>query len=136
MDAIANLENAMKRAMANRPEVGGFPYLAETLRQAGVARNIWTLPACQSLYYTTNGTVVIQDKPLITGTGGVPAFDRDGLIRALRKDQAGDSTFREFLLSAWLSGVVSYDVDFNKRTVTYYGAELEEYVESYPPVNL
>src|SRR5262245_43758930 len=104
MNAIANLQAAMQRAMTGRPQVGGFPYLAETLRQAGVARNIWTLPACQSIYYTTNGPVVVQDTPLITGTGDVPSFDRDGLIRALRKDQAGNSTFREFLLSAWLSG--------------------------------
>ncbi len=33
--AIENLEAAQKRAMAMRPKVGGFPYLAETLRRAG-----------------------------------------------------------------------------------------------------
>jgi hypothetical protein len=26
--------------MAGRPKVGGFPYLAETLRRAGVKRNV------------------------------------------------------------------------------------------------
>ena len=36
--AIENLEAAQKRAMAIRPKVGGFPYLAETLRRAGVTR--------------------------------------------------------------------------------------------------
>ena len=30
--------------MASRPKAGGFPYLAETLRRAGVTRNIWSLP--------------------------------------------------------------------------------------------
>ncbi len=39
--AIENLEAAFQRAMAIRPKVGGFPYLAETLRQAGATRNIW-----------------------------------------------------------------------------------------------
>ena len=34
--AIENLEAAQKRALAIRPRVGGFPYLAETLRRAGV----------------------------------------------------------------------------------------------------
>ena len=48
--AIENLEAAQKRAMATRPKVGGFPYLAETLRRAGVIRNLWFLPACQSLF--------------------------------------------------------------------------------------
>jgi hypothetical protein len=34
-DAIENLTAAQRRAMAGRPR-GGFPYLAEVLRQAGV----------------------------------------------------------------------------------------------------
>jgi len=33
--ASENLETAFQRAMAIRPKVGGFPYLAETLRLAG-----------------------------------------------------------------------------------------------------
>ena len=48
--ATENLQAAQQRAMAVRPKVGGFPYLAETLRRAGVTRNLWFLPACQSLY--------------------------------------------------------------------------------------
>jgi uncharacterized protein YbcV (DUF1398 family) len=32
--AIENLETAFQRAMEIRPKVGGFPYLAETLRMA------------------------------------------------------------------------------------------------------
>ena len=48
--AIENLQGAQKRAIAVRPKVGGFPYLAETFRQAGITRNFWFLPACQSLF--------------------------------------------------------------------------------------
>jgi hypothetical protein len=33
--ATENLEAALQRGMAGRPKVGGFPYLAETLRRAG-----------------------------------------------------------------------------------------------------
>ena len=55
---------AQQKGVAGRPKVGGFPYLAETLRRAGVRRNIWSLPACQSLYLTENGCVVIQGTPL------------------------------------------------------------------------
>src|ERR1700729_453906 len=95
--AIQNLEAAQNHAMAIRPKVGGFPFLAETLRRAGVLRNLWFLPACQSLYLTNHGPVVSQGTPLVAGTIDVPAFDRDALISALRTDQAGQSTFPEFL---------------------------------------
>jgi uncharacterized protein YbcV (DUF1398 family) len=130
--AIENLEGAFKRAMAGRPKVGGFPYLAETLRLAGVTRNIWCLPAMQSLYLTKDGPVVTQGTPLVIGTVDVPPFDRGALITALRIDQSGKSTFPEFLVAAWSAGVVRYDVDFGVRTVTYFGCNGEEYVEEYP----
>ena len=133
---IANLQAALDRAMANRPQVGGFPYLAETLYQAGVTRNIWTLPAGQSLYLTTTGSVVVQGTPLLTGFVDVPPFDQDALITALRTDQAGKSSFPEFLAAAWQAGVIRYDVDLVKRTVAYYGANEETYIEAYPAVEL
>lgn len=134
--AIQNLEAAMQRAMAGRPKVGGFPYLAETLRRAGVTRNVWSLPACQSLYLTAEGPVVMQGSPLITGTADVPEFDSEALIRALRTDQAGESTFPEFLNAAWRAGVVRYDVDLAARTVAYFGCNGEAYVEAYPAVDI
>src|SRR5580658_8599637 len=99
--AIENLEAAQRQAMAGRPKVGGFPYLAETLRAAGVTRNIWFLPACQSLYLTADGPVVTLGTPLSAGTADVPPFDPNALIAALRTDQAGESAFPEFLAASW-----------------------------------
>jgi uncharacterized protein YbcV (DUF1398 family) len=134
--AIENLTAAQQRAMAGRPKVGGFPYLAETLRRAGVTRNLWYLPACQSLYLTKEGPVATQGTPLISGTADVPRFDREALIAALRTDQAGKSTFPEFLLATWRAGVVRYDVNLVARTCTYYGCEDESYIEEYPAVSI
>jgi len=134
--AIENLQQAMERAAAIRPKVGGFPYLAETLRQAGASRNLWCLPSCQSMFLTAEGPVVMQGTPLASGMMDVPAFDREALIRALRTDQAGESTFPEFLAASWRAGVVRYDVDFAARTVAYYGCNGEEYVEAYPAVDI
>jgi len=134
--AIDNLNQAMEHAARIRPKVGGFPYLAETLRRAGVIRNIWTLPACQSLFLTNEGPVVMQGTPLVSGNADVPPFDRDALINALRVDQAGESTFPEFLQASWRAGVMRYDVDFAARTVAYLGCNGEEYVESYPAVEI
>jgi uncharacterized protein YbcV (DUF1398 family) len=134
--AIDNLQAALQRAFAGRPAVGGFPYLAETLRSAGVTRNLWFLPACQSLYLTGQGPVVIQDTPLVSGTVDVPPFDREALVAALRTDQAGESTFPEFLAATWRAGIVRYEVDFEKRIVTYFGCSGDEYAEEYPAVEI
>lgn len=134
--AIENLNQAMERAAAVRPKVGGFPFLAESLRRAGIMRNIWSLPACQSLFLTRFGSVVMQGAPLLTGVVDVPTFDQDALVKALRVDQAGESTFAEFLAASWRAGVVRYDVDFAARTVAYFGCNGEEYTEAYPSVEI
>jgi len=134
--AIENLRAAQQRAMSGRPKVGGFPYLAETLRRAGVIRNLWYLPAAESLYLTKDGPVVTQGEPLVLGTVDVPTFDREKLITALRTDQAGKSAFPEFLAACWEAGVVRYDVNLLARTVAYYGCHGEEYTEEYPGVEV
>lgn len=134
--AITNLRTAQERAMAIRPKVGGFPYLAEALRRAGVSRNTWFLPACESLYLTEAGPVVMQGSPLLTGAADVPAFDQQALIAALRTDQAGESTFPEFLTASWRAGVVRYEVDLIQRTVTYFGCNDSSYTERYPAVEI
>jgi uncharacterized protein YbcV (DUF1398 family) len=132
--AIDNLTKAMRTAETIRPRVGGFPYLAEVLRKAGVTRNIWSLPSAQSLFLTQLGLVVMQGNPLVNGAIDVPAFDKEALVRALRIDQAGESTFPAFLEASWRAGVVRYDVNFEARTVAYQGCNGEEYIEAYPLV--
>lgn len=128
--------SAIQHAMKIRPKVGGFPYLAEVLRSAGVTKNTWSLPSCQSVYVTADGPVVIQGTPLINGPNEIPLFNQEALIRALRIDQAGESTFPEFLASTWKAGVIGYEVDFVKRNVIYYSCLGEKYVEDYPEVKL
>lgn len=132
--AIDNLTEAMRAAEAIRPRVGGFPHLAEVLRKAGVTRNIWSLPSGQCLFLTQLGPVVMQGEPLVTGTADVPPFDEGALISALRADQAGDTTFPQFLEASWRAGVVRYEVNLEARTVAYQGCNGEEYVETYPAV--
>ena len=134
--ATESLQAAQQRAMAIRPKVGGFPYLAEVLRQAGVTRNFWFLPACQSLFLMNDGPVAMQATPLVSGMADVPPFNQEALIKALRIDQAGETTFPEFLAASWRAGVVRYDVDFATCTVAYYGCNGEQYIESYPAVDL
>jgi uncharacterized protein YbcV (DUF1398 family) len=135
-EAITKLLAAQERAMANRPKEGGFPYLAEVLRRSGVLRNTWFLPACESLYHTEAGAVVIQGSPLLTGAADVPVFNQQALVAALRTDQAGEGSFSEFLAASWRAGVVRYEVDLIHRTVTYFGLNDDAYTERYPAVDL
>lgn len=134
--AIDNLQIAQKMAMEMRPKVGGFPYLAEILKQAGVKKNLWILPSLQSIYITDLGPVVNQGTPLINGIADIASFNRDNVIKALRTNQDGKSTFPEFLLSIWKAGVVQYEVDFLMKKVTYFGSNNENYVEEYPEIKL
>ena len=127
--AIEKLMSAIQKGLQIRPKVGGFPYFAEVLRSAGVKKNIWSLPSCQSIYLTTAGAVVMEGKYLINNAVDIPAFSCEALIKALRTDQEGKGTFPEFLEAAWKAGVVRYEVDFEKRYVTYYGCLNEEYIE-------
>lgn len=137
MNTLAHkLSEAQKLAMSKRPRVGGFPVLAEVLRQAGVRLNRWSLPSCQSVYWLKEGAVVQQGTPLVTGAHEVPTFNRDALIAAIRADQRGESTFPEFLQAAWKAGVLSYDADFTARKVSYFGAQGESYTEDYPAVEV
>lgn len=134
--AVENLVKAQQFAMSIRPKVGGFPYIAEVLRRAGITKNIWNLPSCQSMYLTECGPVVSQGTHLVNNTVDVPLFNRDALIKALRIDQSGQSTFPEFLKACWEAGVVSYVVDFEKRVVVYSGIFGESYSENYPAVEI
>ena len=134
--AVDSLQDAQERAMAGRLKAGGFPYLAETLRRAGATRNLWFLPACQSLYLIKAGPVAAQGTPLVSATVDVPPFNRDALIAALRTDQAGKSSFQEFLAASWRTGVVRYDVDFAAHEVTYYGCNGEEHIEDCPAADV
>lgn len=133
---VENLTQAQNYAMSIRPIVGGFPFLAEALRQAGVLLNRWSLPSCQSIYLMKNGAVVQQGAPLASGTCEVPKFDREALVAAIRADQQGFSAFPEFLNATWKAGVVGFDVDFVGRKVSYYGVNGESYLEEYPAVEL
>lgn len=131
-----HLLTAFQHASSIRPKVGGFPVLAEVLRQAGVVRNVWTLPSRQSIYVMEQGTLVNQGEPLVTGMAAVPAYDEAAFIAALRADQNGETVFPQFLTDAWNAGVIGYEVDFVGRTCTYFGVNGEHYVESYPAVEI
>lgn len=130
------IANAYQWALANRPKVNGFPHLAEALRQAGAIRYIVTLPSCQTIYFTNEGSVVAPTEALVKGLSEVPHFNRDAFVAILRKSQAGETTFPEFLKGTWENGVIHYEADLISRKVSYYGSDGESYTEDYPAVTI
>jgi uncharacterized protein YbcV (DUF1398 family) len=140
ISSVAVVDEALARAAAVRPAVGGFPYLAESLRQGGVVRVSCVLPAVQTTYVLASGAAVHQAPPLLeTGERlhAVAPFDEARLIAAIRADQAGETTYwPEFVTAAWAAGVVAYDVDLAARTCCYRGAHGDTYVERYAAVTL
>lgn len=134
--AIENILNAYKWALANRPRVNGYPFLAEALRQAGVSRYVCHLPSCQCLYYTDMGVIAAHGDYLISSMTAVPKFNQEAFVKILRNSQRGEITFTDFLRGTWESGVTYYEADLMKRTVTYFGAKGESYMEEYPSVTI
>jgi uncharacterized protein YbcV (DUF1398 family) len=130
------LSAALECGFRIRPKVGGFPYLAEALRSAGVSAIHCVVPSMTTVYVLPTGPVVLQGSPQVSGLADVAAFDAGALVTALRADQAGRSAYPEFMAAAWHAGVVSYDVDLAARTCTYRSATGEQYVEDYPAVDL
>lgn len=134
--AITDLAAALERATAVRPKVDGFPYLAEALRQAGVRTYCCTVPAGTGVYVTGAGPVVTQAAPLVVGMADIAPWDEAALIAAIRSDQAGESSYPEFVSGCWNAGVLHYEVDLAARTCTYVGVLGESYTESYPNVTI
>lgn len=136
----ATVEGALKVGAEVRPKVGGFPYLAEALRRAGVQSIACTLPGMQTIYRLEQGAVVHQGTPLLAPDDRlrhVPRFDEERLVAAIRADQAGEITFWPgFVTGAWEAGVIAYDVDLDARACTYRGLRGETYREDYRSVDL
>jgi uncharacterized protein YbcV (DUF1398 family) len=126
------VREALVQGAAIRPRVGGFPYLAECLRRAEVRHVDVALPTASAVYVLPTGVVLKQGAELEV----VAPFDEAALIAAIRADQAGQTTYEQFVASSWAAGVVAYQVDLDVRTCTYRGARGEQYVEHYPAVAL
>jgi uncharacterized protein YbcV (DUF1398 family) len=132
--ATTALVAALERADAVRPKVGGFPYLAESLRRAGVSRCRMAVPSNAFVYLTDHGPVAVQGVPLCDGMVDLAPFDEAALVAALRADQAGETSFPQFARACLAAGVLWYDVDLGARTCTYYGADGDSYTETYAAV--
>jgi uncharacterized protein YbcV (DUF1398 family) len=137
-DLVHVVHEARTRGMRARPTIGGFPYLAESLRDAGISAVHCDVASMSTIYRSARGAVVDQQEPLTRGLDTVASFDRDAVVTAIRRDQNGESTYAEFMVGIWKAGVVSYDIDLHARTCAYQGVDplVDLYVEEYALVML
>jgi uncharacterized protein YbcV (DUF1398 family) len=134
--AVATIEAALERGAVIRPAVGGFPYLAASLREAGVSNVRVAVPSNAFVYLTADGSVLIQRAPIAAGVVDVAPFDEGAVVAAIRADQAGELAFPDFMAAIWAAGVLAYEVDLAASTCTYRGADGSAHVESFDVVQI
>lgn len=133
-DLVEVVRRALHRGGSVRPTTNGFPYFAEALHAAGITTVENCIPAGVSVYHLERGAVASSCEPIVESLTAVPDWDATKLIAAIRTDQAGRSTYPQFLRGAWNAGVIRFRVDLNDRTCTYFGTSPHTYTETYPAV--
>jgi len=133
---VETVQQAQRRGAAARPRVNGFPYYAEALRVAGITAVETSVATGGSIYHLADGAVAQTSDPIAGSVSAVPDWDEAALIAAIRADQAGQTTFADFLADSWKAGVIRFRVDLTDHTCTYFGAAGHRYVEAFPTVAL
>lgn len=133
---IEKVAAATTRGALVRPKVGGFPYLAEAMRQAGITKNSFDVPSMSMVYVTAEGNLLQPGPPMFTEATIVPPFNEAALVTALRADQRGETEFSDFVTAIFNAGVVRFEVDTVARVCTYFGAGGTHYREEYAAVAL
>ena len=109
-----------------------YPYLFNSLKANGVERyetNVLT----HEIKYVSGGTSFVEGppdgfKPLTAS----PKFNEEALKSALKRIQARETNYQQFLAEIAAAGVAFYRVDMKPRTVTYHGPGKEKLVEPVP----
>jgi hypothetical protein len=122
--------------MAIRPKVGGFPYLAETLRLAGVTRKPLVSARVPELIVDRVWAGSDGWSPLGVRYRGCAGFQSRRADCGASDRRAGTARSPSFWPHCGTPGSFAYDVDFAARTVGYFGCNGEEYIEPYPAVDL
>lgn len=128
MITLEEIQTIQQRAAA---EKWSYPYLFNSLKAAGIERyevNVLT----HETKFVGGGTSVIQPPPADFQTLTAGAYNVDGVKAALRKVQAGETNYPQFLADIAAAGVSFYRVDMKPRTVTYHGPKPYKYVETVP----
>lgn len=126
--------NASIRAAIDQSARGeiSYPVLAKTLRDSGVRTYHVDVAAHTAVYQGDGESFTIQGEDVAGAGEKPPAFDQPGILAALLANRRREIDYDGFLRRIWQSGVTSYDVDLEARTVSYNGQDGEVHVERIP----
>ena len=126
---LADIEKIQKRALDSK---WPYPYLFNALKALGVERYEVDVATCETRFVGSGITVRKGAPEGWTPLAVARDYSLDGVKAALRRSQAGEITYPEFLGEIAAAGVGFYRVDMRPRTVTYHGPKPYKLVEPVP----
>lgn len=132
MFTLEQIEAIGKKALS---EKWTYPLFFNALRDIGVERyevNVLT----HEILYVGGGSSLPAPVPAGSHTLELgKKFDADGVVRAIKRSQAGDITYPQFLAEIAAAGIPFYRVDMKPRVITYHGQDRrDKHVEKVPEV--
>jgi uncharacterized protein YbcV (DUF1398 family) len=127
----ASIRDAIDQAA--RGEIS-YPVLAKTLWESGIRAYHVDVATHTAVYQGDGEPFTIKGEGVARAGEKAPAFDQSGVVAAIHASQRRDIDYDGFLQRIWQSGVATYDVDLEARTIIYKGQSGEAHVERIPKV--
>jgi uncharacterized protein YbcV (DUF1398 family) len=111
-----------------------YPIKAEIFRRAGVSSMTCLTQTGYMVYAFRDGgqaNVIPSRTPVSPGINCPGPFKESMIVETLKRERDAELNDTSFLVCLALAGVMSYTVDLNERTRTFYGAGDESYVDTY-----
>lgn len=110
-----------------------YPYLFNSLKSIGIERYEVNVLTGETKYVGGKMNVMQPSPEGSTPRALGPSFDAEAVKAAVRRSQAREITYPQFLDEIAAAGVPFYRVDMRPRTVTYHGADkTRKHVEAVP----
>ena len=116
-----------------RSETSSYPQYAAQLAREGI-EGYHVDVATHAIDWRAAGVRFREVGPVVIAGDAPVAFVEAAVVRALRRNQQGETDYAGFLREIWAAGVCAYDVDLRGGCITYRGASGEQYVEAIPPL--
>jgi uncharacterized protein YbcV (DUF1398 family) len=116
-----------------RSETSSYPQYAAQLARDSI-EGYHVDVAAHTIDWRAPGVRFRELGPVVIAGGAPVAFAEAAVVRALRRNQQGQTDYPGFLREIWAAGVCAYDADLRGGCVVYRGASGEQYVEAIPPV--
>jgi uncharacterized protein YbcV (DUF1398 family) len=108
-----------------------FPQVVMKLSEAGIERYNVDLVRHEKIFYMPDGLSYRIESHLIP-TGPAQAFNKDGIVSAIRESQAQKIDYKTFCQKIADFGCVSYLVSLAGRRAVYFGRRGDSHVELFP----